>query len=197
MASDPAVSAAQTIAAHFAATVSYTFDGTTAAVPTVVGWPEFNTEYDVTAAPLVSVTPISDQSSYHTPFTIDAAPTVNWKVADMVMEMQIDLWSPYKALRDELSEALGRAFSNDIPMRSGLYLNHVDYYDRPITAHFSPERRWRSDGMTPSRAYWRSMWGCRVMGARIIQAATPQQLQWTLRQIVDDELLPDSTTSAP
>lgn len=197
MPTDPSVSAATAIAAHFAANVTYTFDGVAAALPTVVGWPEFNEDHDISAAPVVSITPISDQASYHPPYTIDAAATVNWKVADLTMVMQVDLWAPYKSLRDTLSEALGVAFHNDIPHRSGLYLTHADYYDRPITARFSEERRWGSDAMTPSRAHWRSMWTCRVMSAKIIQAATPQQLQWTLRQIVDDELLPDSTTSAP
>lgn len=190
---EPAVSAADSMVAHLAATVEVTYDGVTGPLRVVRGWGEDNQDYDLTSGPVASVTPISTRSDYHTPYTIDRAATVNWKVADLDITLQMDLWAPNRYTRDEVAELMTRALSNDVPYRPELYLTHADYYGRPICVIASDRRVYNSDRMTPSVAEWRCVWDLRVQSGLIIQAATPQQLNWTLRLHANSVLLPDIT----
>jgi len=195
---DVAQSAAQALVDHLAATVQVAYNGVTGPLRVRRGWNEDTESYSTVDGPVAAVTAIGEpRASYHVPFTAERAATpFTWKVADLDISLQLDLWAPHRHTRDVVAEAVGRALHNDIPHRGGLYLTHSDYYGRPLTIHAEGGRSLDQDNLTPSAAEWRTMWTLRAESAKVVQAATPQQLNWELR-FLEGAVLLESYSISP
>jgi len=185
---DPAQSAAQAVADYLTAAVVL-------APPLDVrrGWNEANREYDLSGGPVATVTATgTPQANYRTPYTYETAPIgglFSWVVADLEIFLQLDLWCPHRHTRDVVSELVEQKLSNDIPYRAGLYLTHADYHGSAITVWHDRGHTIDGDPLVPSVDEWRATWLLRVHSAKIVQAATPQQLNWELRRMSGAVLL--------
>lgn len=198
---DVAQSAAQALADHLASSVVVTYNGVTGPLRVRRGWNEDTEAYSLSDGPVAAVTATGiPVASWHAPANFERAPAgglFSWKVADLQIQIQLDVWAPHRATRDRVAFAVDQALHNDVPYRGGLYLTQPDYYGRSVHFHADPPHNHEQDSLTPSAAEWRTTWALRAECAKIIQAATPQQLNWTLRQESLDAVLIDERSIAP
>lgn len=173
MAIDPIAAACDAIVAHLT-----TITGLTARR----GWPEHGVEADITSgAGLLAVTPGPAQYERCSPRSVDttvAAPnvTVTYRIAWLRIEAQLDLWAPYRAVRDDLVALVEAKAANSLPNHSDLRLTSTGYYSRPLTVELDRMQSEDSSGNS-ERGTWRQTWRAVITTDMVAQATHPQQLQ--------------------
>lgn len=184
MAIDPVDAALDALAAYFAG-----LDGIADAFR---GWPERDKDLDLTGGPVVSVVRASDQRTECPPNAVnDAAPWL-WRVGDLTITAQVDLWAAYRAQRDDAALVIQDALHNDLPWRNGLYLTSAGYHDRPLTCLAGLGR---SDGEPNASTVgeWRRTWMVTITTDLVVETATPTLTSATIRDEGGDE--PDITVT--
>lgn len=173
MAIDPIAAACDAIAAHLT-----TITGLTARR----GWPEHGVEASIASgAGLLAVTPGPVQYERCAPRSVDAtvsAPnvTVTYRIAWLRIEAQLDLWAPYRAVRDDLVAAVEAKAANSLPNHSDLRLTSTGYYSRPLTVELdqmTPE----DGGANTERGVFRQTWRAVISTDLVAQATHPQLLR--------------------
>lgn len=154
MATDPAQGAIDAVVAYLDAAL---VPGTLGAV--LDGWPEHGTDLDVSGLPVVSVT---DTDTRRTDVsariidssTVDDVTTYTYRVAELEVELQIDVWSAYKDQATAIIDALTNALTGTPPKPPVLHLTSTGYYNRPLACHLSDWGRARPDGDAAATGRW-------------------------------------------
>lgn len=171
--------ACEEIAAYFAAV-----SGISAARR---GWPERAQDLDLTAGPVVTATLVE---SRRTPVPPAAAAT-GYRVAELAIDVQLDLWCAYRAERDTAARAVQDALSNRLP-RAGLRLTSRGYHGRPLVARAGSGRN-TDEPDAAANGEWRRTWMLTVTTDEIRLVTLPTQDTITIRPTVQDEVEADIT----
>jgi hypothetical protein len=156
------------------------------------GWPEHPEDLDLSAGPVVTVTYVDERRQLIAPWPLDTGPQVTWKVADLVIEAQLDLWAAYRAQRDASAEVLEAGLHNRIPWQHGLWLELADYHGRPVTVTASAGRNVEDDAAAEV-GEWRRRWTLSVVTDLVVVATTPEQLETIIRTTSGDVTEPDKS----
>jgi hypothetical protein len=170
---DPLAAALNALVAHLAT-----------ALPTASvrrGWPESDTALDVDAGPVVSVlaigSPVVEACS---PGQVDETGTdtltTTFRVGYWRARVQVDLWTAYRAQRDELGAAVDAALANRAPRSPDLWLTSTGYHDRPLTFRLLAVRVEDGPDAAPT-GLWRSGWDLEVRSDRVAIATAPALLE--------------------
>lgn len=180
----PVESALEALAAYFA-----TVSGIASARR---GWPEEPVDLDLSHGPVVAVTHIVDRETPVAASPIpDSSPTLH-RVAELEIDVQVDLFAPYRATLDTASRALADALDNDLPWQSGLHLVSRGYHERPLVATAD-----RGSYMDPDQAAqlgeWRRSWYLTVRTDRVRSLGLPVQTDIILVPTVDGLAEPETS----
>lgn len=179
-------SALDALAAHF---------GTLTGIAVVQrGWPEHPRDLDLTAGPIVTVTRVDDTPTHVPPTPLDTGPTVTWKVAELQIVAQVDLWAAYRAQRDDAGAVLEAGLHNRLPMQTGLYLTQADYHSRPLVVLASSGTS-VEDGSAAEVGEWRRRWMVSIQTDLVVLVETPEQLELVLRTTANDTTEADEVLS--
>lgn len=178
---DPVDAVLEALAVYFR-----TVAGIAAADP---AWPEHQQDLDLTSGPVVTLTRIDDQRVTVSPGILNTTKPFLWRTAELRVLVQLDLWAAYKAQREAAAAALARAFDNDLPFRTGLYLTS-GYHSRPLTVA-ATDGRPVDDASAAAVGEWRRMWTLEVTTDIVAETDTPSQDELTLRPTVNDTTDPD------
>lgn len=180
MATDPVVSAIDALVAHLQAEIDTS--GLPAEFQTLTvrrGWPEHNTELDMSDGPVIAVSAGEPSETRITPRPVgteDAGGgvlTTTYKVAESEFPLQVDAWSPYRAVRDALVPALEAALINQLPSSGGLWLTSTGYYGRPLSFELKSGPRYDDDSDGVARAEWRAIWSMTCTTDKVVQTPHP------------------------
>lgn len=164
----PMDAVADAVAAHFAAAVPD--------LKAIRGWPERGDDLDLdgadgTGAPYRAALSVSVSPRYTTarqiPTRAKATPNgskvdVLYRLALLTGNLQLDLWAPYRATRDEFSDLINSA-SAQLPQRSYLrlastgFFGRAGYYDRPSDVTLTDVSNSDNDDGVSS-GEWRKTW---------------------------------------
>jgi hypothetical protein len=172
MAIDPIASALQALATHLTTALGELVASVR------VGWPEHEQDFDLAEGPIVTLFAGEVLEERCAPFELDREDTetgvqVLYKVAEMTFPVQLDLWTAYRAHRDDVALHLIEALENRAPHGSGLWLSHEDYHGRPVSFEvISNQRPQAQDGI--ERGEWRATWMLRVSSALLAIVTHPR-----------------------
>jgi hypothetical protein len=165
---DPVASAMDALVTHLATTLGSTY--------TVLrGWPEHRDDYDPAAKPVVTVVAGEPTETRVSPRELASSTgTVTYKIADISVPVQLDVWCAHRARLDGALLAVGRALENGVPHTSGLWLAQSDYYGRPVTFEVTggPRRHDGPDSATVGE--WRATFSLRCSAARVAHRTWPE-----------------------
>lgn len=154
-------------------------------LPCVEGWPEWEEERVDTTGPFVSITPVRAGVAWHTPVTHAQSNTsatealVTYRLADVDLTLQVDLWDPYKERLHERAYLVEQAYHNDLPYSSGLILTATDHLDSRLSVYLAQEVRRVATTMSAKAGEQRKTWVLRAHMDMLVQATSPRQAQIT------------------
>jgi hypothetical protein len=180
MAIDPVAAAADAIAAYLQANVT----GLTARR----GWPEGNVELDLGAGPVAAVTPGPREDTPCSPREVDRTGsgtlTLTYRVAELDITAQLDVWAAYRAVRDDTVAAIEAKLHNRLPFQPGLWLTSTGYFNRPLTIESRRISVPDSEDTAPA-GEWRATWELRIRSDLVVQTTKPEIVTTTLRTSTD------------
>lgn len=182
MAIDPVASAIDAMATYFA--------GLTGIADALRSWPEHPRDLDLTSGPVVSLTFADEQRTPIPPAAIDDTDPPQYRTGQLAIDVQMDLWTAYRAQRDDAAAVIEAAFHNALPFRHGLLLTTSDYFDRPLTIRASSGRN-TGDRDSAEEGMWRRTWMLTVLTDLVDEVPTPTQTTITIRPTVQDVADPD------
>lgn len=180
MAIDPVAAAADAIAAYLAANVT----GLTARR----GWPEGNVELDLGAGPVAAITPGPSEAVLCSPREVDRSGsgtvTVTYRVGELDITAQLDVWAAYRAVRDDTVAAIEAKLHNRLPFQPGLWVTSTGYHDRPLIVEARRISVQDSEDTAPA-GEWRATWELRIRSDLVVQTTKPELVTTTLRISTD------------
>lgn len=187
---DPITAAGDAIAEYFAANV----DGLTARR----GWPETDQALDLTD-PLLTVELASTEPTWVAPRLLGrVGDRWMWRIGWLQITGQIDLWTAYKAKREEMAPLIEKAFHNSLPAQTGLFLDSAGYHDARMEVTFgtgAPE----ADGDSAPKGEWRQTWDCTVSTYQVAFSDHPTAASLTISlstELSTETVTETSTVSA-
>ncbi len=148
MAIDPIASCIDALATHLTTALG------ASASAVLRGWPESGVELDLDGAAVVAITAIAEERAEVAPRVVETSGTTyTYKVAELTVRLQIDVWARHRAVLDAMGPTLRAAFSNALP-RAGLWLTQSDYYSRPV-CYFMEAGALDLDGDSAAQGEWR------------------------------------------
>lgn len=152
------------------------------------GWPEQPEQLDFEAGAVVSLSLIGKPtSSWETPAPLTEAASgdgllVTWRLGLTEFEVALDLWAPFRKDRDQVGEAIGRAFEPGLPFTIGLEIVCSKYYDQTASFEILSGPETLDDDQAAATGEWRQQWILSVGIGLVAQAATAKQAVQILRQ---------------
>ena len=182
---DMAQSAMQSVADHLG-TLQTLFKGQQVALVARVGWPEKDIALDMRDGPVVTITHIATERKKHNPCQVSppGPPPVQWKIADVVITAQVDLWAGHRGVRDDAARVIDAGWHNRMPQQPGLFLDHTDYFNSPLTAELSDGQN-VDDAQDGSVGEFRRTWSVSIESSEIVETQTPQQLTHTIQMTIE------------
>lgn len=188
MAIDPIASALDAIVTHL--------DTEVATLASVLrGWPEHRVDLDLSGGPVVAVVAGEAPEERINPIVLGSADdgdgglVVTYKVANLVIPVQIDVWAAYRSQLDDAVAAIDAALANQVPATSSLWLTQANYYGRPLSGTVTGFRR-ADDAETAELGQWRATWNLEVVTDKVAQTTHPTitRIVTTITaQIAEDE----------
>jgi hypothetical protein len=155
------------------------------------GWPEANTALDIDEARHVAAviagppeyTLVSPRSVKQTGSTLLA---IQYRVAEVEIPVQLDLWCAYRATRDDLVPLVETALHNRMPFQAGLWLSSAKYYGRPLTIETAKGggSRFQDAPDAVARGEWRKTWDLTIRTDMVVEAEHPAMLTAAIRAAV-------------
>jgi len=180
---DPITAAGDAIAAYFQSNV----DGLTARR----GWPETDQALDLTQ-PLLTVELASADPTWVAPRLLGKVGSRwMWRIGWLSIQGQIDLWTAYRATREEMAPLVEDVFHNQLPSQTGLFLGSAGYNDARLEVSFgsgTPE----ADGDSANKGEWRQTWDCTVSTYQVAFSSHPTLA--SLRLSLSTELSSETVT---
>jgi len=171
---DPITAAGDAIAAYFQDAVA----GLTARR----GWPETDQALDLTQ-PLLAVELASADPTWVAPRLLGkVGDRWMWRIGWLSIQGQIDLWTAYRAKREEMAPLIEAAFHNILPTQTGLFLDST-----------TPE----ADGDSANKGEWRQTWDCTVSTYQVAFSDHPtlSSLNLTLSTQLSSETVTETVST--
>lgn len=149
------------------------------------GWPEREEDLDFSSGAVVSVTQAGDPTyTWGTPYPVEEAAQgddllVTWLLGDLMVEFQLDVWAPFRAVRDEAAAVVDAAMHADLPYVTGLELALDNYYGQ-LLAVIPLSSTALDDADAVTTREWRQRILVRCDLGIVAQGTTPKQAQLTL-----------------
>lgn len=176
---DIAASAANAIAAHLSA-LTVEFRGAEVPLRARVGWPQKDTALDLSCGPIVTITPMRTERSTHPPSLVEGpGPPFLWRVADLTIEVQVDLFAPHAVVREHAARVIQHAWHSHIPYGTGVHLCHMGYHDLEFYSELGTGRD-DTDPLSASEAEFRRIWQATIATGEYHETDTPAQAPMTL-----------------
>lgn len=192
MSIDPVASAADAVVAYLRTALG------TNVSRVLRGWPEHGQTLKLGDGPVVAVTAASENRTPVPPRAVDQEDSgsgllVTYKVATMRILAQVDLWSQYRAQRDDVAALIEAAAHNRVPRQVGLYLTQADYYGRPLDCELGRGRT-QDDPRAVSKGTWRRLWDLTIDTDIVVQTTSPKLLQVDIQAALTEGALTISET---
>jgi hypothetical protein len=185
------------IEAALDALVAY-FDTAVASLTTVrKGWPEHPSSLDLAAGPAFTVTPIATIEEPCAPKVIGSSgSTRTVRVGYVTIRAQLDLWTAYRAQREDQGVLVEAALNNQLPRVTGLWLSSTNHYSRPLTVDVTAGRIEDDQGGV-ERGEWRRSWDVTIRTDRVQTTTIVDQSQIDLEvdTTVGDQAVTEPTTT--
>ena len=187
---DPVASALESIRAHFVAGLPGT--------DCVRGPQEFPEDYagDVQILSLIEISREWEELPPVEVETVAASPsssTVTYKVAQIRLRAQLDIWAPYRFHQDLFGPVVGALFHNRVPWQSGLFLASTHYHDRPLSVSQLGGAITQRDPEDVAEGIWRRTWDLEILTDLVLKL-TNQPTLVDVRMLLSTELGPDILT---
>jgi len=137
--------------------------GVLTGVTVLRGWPEGDTALDM-ATPTLSVESVpgmEESVCSPAPLGNPSAGVAVYKIGDLTIPIQMDLWAAYRETLDTYRLAVDAALANALPARPHLYLTATDHDARPFRVRRISDGG-EIDGETAQRGEWRHTWQLRI-----------------------------------
>jgi hypothetical protein len=168
-----------------------------------VGWPEHNVALDL-SVPVIAVHPSPWQSQERTAEAIrhtdngDGTTTSLYAYGRTWGQLQIDIWAPYRARRDETAALVEAALNGDrFPQRVGLLLTLSNYHSITAALDRTGPGRNEDDTETAGRGEWRRTVMVRAECALVAEVTEPTTTLAGAEIDVDDGTLTDTVEVTP
>lgn len=143
------------------------------------GWPEANVELDIDQTKhVVAVLPAGKPTvRLVSPKSIDQTGsgtlTVTYRVGEIEVPAQLDLWCAYRAQRDEVVAAIEARLHNKLPFLPGLWLTSTGYHSRPLVVDvvFAGTDDEQDDAAVGE---WRATWDVTIRSDLVADATHPE-----------------------
>ena len=184
---DPITAAGDAIAAYF--------EGAVGGLAARRGWPETDQALDLTA-PLLTVELASTDPTFVAPRLLGrVGDRWMWRIGWLSIQGQIDLWTAYRAKREEMAPLIEDAFHNQLPTQTGLFLDSTGYNNARLEISFgtgTPE----TDGDSANKGEWRQTWDCIVSTYQVAFSDHPTatSLNLTLSTQLSSETVTETST---
>jgi hypothetical protein len=156
------------------------------------GWPEFGRDLQLEdGGALVSVVAGTATAERVSPrevckTVIGADHEILYRVGWLVIDAQLDLWSPHRALRDRYAALIEQNSTNRLPFTSDLELQSTGYHDRPLKITATGSRLLDSGDGT-AQGMWRQLWDLRISTDLVIAATHPSVAALCFDVTVEDQ----------
>ncbi|MEQ1494492.1 MAG: hypothetical protein ABL912_01860 [Novosphingobium sp.] len=179
---DPVDSALDAIAAYFASL--------TGIADAERGWPERETDLDLSAGPVVTAAYAGHTRVEQSPDHIPGTSPPQWHAGLLTIDVQLDLWAAYRSQRDAAARIVEAGLQNSMPWRFGLLLTSRAYFGRPLTI-LATDGRNTDEPDAAAIGEWRRTWMLTVQTDLVVTTNTPSQTQILVRPTVDGTTYPD------
>jgi len=144
------------------------------------GWPERREDLDLSHGPVVSVTPVEHRYTWCAPVPVaeadddDGGLLVTYRLADLAIVVQLDLWCAHRAVRDQARQTIETALHTELPHVPGLELELPMYFGQ--VANVLPDTgRALDDADAVATGEWRQRWVLACDLGLVAQGRTPAQ----------------------
>ncbi len=96
-----------------------------------------------------------------------------FKVAQLRIMAQLDLWAPYRVGLDLLGPQLDEVWHNRLPWKGGLELASAHYYDRPLTISKSGGGVDARDPDDVAQGSWHKTYTLEILSDLVVKATVP------------------------
>lgn len=178
---NPVDSALDAIAAHFAAQ-----PGIGSAIR---GFPEHARDLDFSFGPLITLTYADDQREPCSPSPIAGTFPFLWHTGTLTIDAMLDLWTPYRAQRDDAARVVEDSLNNALPHRTGLQLVSKGYHLRALVATATGGRD-TDEPEASATGEWRRTWMLTIETDLVALTNTSAQSSYQIRPTVDSTVYP-------
>lgn len=205
---NPVASAMDALVAHLLSTLDFTTLPSGFQTATVRrGWPEGDVTLNMSTGPVLAVTGSQADEERIAPYTVDVGAavagvrSVAYKIANVTIPMQLDLWVPYRAMRDDAVPLVEAAFFNQLPGSAGLWLTQSDYHGRPLGFEIMSGPRYTDEADQAQTGEWRATWSITCTTDKVAITSHPDltQIDTTTTTTTGDSGIPvvETVTLAP
>jgi len=96
-----------------------------------------------------------------------------FKVAQLRITAQLDLWAPYRIGLDLFGPFIDEVWHNRLPWKGGLELPSAHYFDRPLTASKSGAGIDDRDPDAVARGSWQKTYTLEILTDLVVKATVP------------------------
>lgn len=157
----------------------------------VPGWPEREQDLDLRGGAVVSIVVAGNpEFDWCAPVAIadepgtDGGRRVTWRLADLALTLQMDLWSDYEARRTQLAALVDQRLHPNLPHFAGLELALEGYHGQ-VAGIIPTVSRPQDDEIAVQTREWRQRWMLGVTLGIVAQGETPAQAVLALRQTTE------------
>ena len=96
-----------------------------------------------------------------------------YKVAQLRVSAQLDLWAPYRVSQDIFGPLVEKAFYNRLPWKGGLELPSAHYYDRPLTISKAGAGINQRDPDSVAQGSWQKTYTLEILTDLVVEVEVP------------------------
>ncbi len=151
------------------------------------GWPDGEAPLELETGPVLTVTLVSSETELCSPADVGVdGSTVTYRVGYLTSRVQLDLWTAYRAQREDAGFEVQQALHNQLPHTTGLWLASSGYFDRPISIDITGTRTFDEGSDPAAVGEWRCMWDLEALTDLVNQVDHPTQTEVEVQMDVDD-----------
>jgi hypothetical protein len=183
---DPIESALDAIAAYLTTALA-------AVSPTISvrkGWPDQGNAFQALSesSAVITITPVDHTETPCSPRDVDRdGSTVTYRVGYLSIRARLELWTAYRAQREDVGPSVQSALHNMLPMTTGLWIASTNYYGRPLSIVPSAGRFMDESTDPTAIGEWRRAWDLEIETDTVAVATVPVLSEVELEVEIDSD----------